>query len=165
MKQTVNQRIKILLEVLELAPARLATMLKVSPSSVSRLLGGDHEPRDTTIEKIAILCNARKAWLKTGEGDIFVSGSREENKQKIRDRIFTDVSEPPEPTNPWQDELYNTLKEQNSMLQRQVQQLTTALLNMTSMGNLGKLKAPDTFAAVPYLFPGAGAVSGAHGLA
>lgn len=67
----IVDRIKYVMQVLNLKQTNLATRLEVDPATISRLVKRVIAPSESLINKIVINLGVDKRWLKTGEGDVF----------------------------------------------------------------------------------------------
>lgn len=140
MKHTVNQRIKLLRTELGLSQTQFAVECKLSLPAISRMETSDTEPTEKAIRAICKAFNSNEVWLKTEKGDMFLEGGVKTN----------------EPQNPWQDEAYKQVKEENLTLRQQLDKLTQALLNLSSRANPNFLKASDVAGIPLYLLNKAG---------
>lgn len=60
---TTAERLQIAIREVGMTPADLAKATKINKSSVSRYLSGEHEPKQTAINKMAIALNVSEMWL------------------------------------------------------------------------------------------------------
>lgn len=60
---TTAERLQIAMREKGLQPAELAKATNINKSSVSRYLSGEHEPKQTAINKMAIALNVSEMWL------------------------------------------------------------------------------------------------------
>ena len=74
----MSERIAAVMEALGLTNTAFAARLNVSQSFVSRLASGGKIPSDRTIADICREFNVNEDWLRTGEGDMFLKRSRDE---------------------------------------------------------------------------------------
>lgn len=74
----MNDRIKELITTLNIKKATFAKRLSLSQPFVSELCSGAKAPSDRTIADICREFNVNEEWLRTGEGEMFVQLSRDE---------------------------------------------------------------------------------------
>ncbi len=74
----MNKRISALIETLQMKKSDFAKTIKVSAPFVSELCSGAKRPSDRTVSDICREFNVNEMWLRTGEGDMFVQRSRNE---------------------------------------------------------------------------------------
>lgn len=74
----MNERIKLLVDTLKIKKAEFARRLNLSQPFVSELCSGKNNPSDRTISDICREFNVNEAWLRTGEGEMFVTLTKEE---------------------------------------------------------------------------------------
>lgn len=74
----MNERIKAIIEALNIKKAEFSRRLSLSPPFVSELCSGAKAPSDRTISDICREFNVNEAWLRTGEGEMFVTLTKEE---------------------------------------------------------------------------------------
>lgn len=74
----MNERIKLLVDTLKIKKAEFARQLNLSQPFVSELCSGKNNPSDRTISDICREFNVNEVWLRTGEGEMFVTLSKEE---------------------------------------------------------------------------------------
>ena len=86
----MNTRIRELIKALGLKQAEFAQRLGVSRPFVSELCSGSKNPSDRTIQDICREFNVNERWLRTGEGEMFVQLSREEEITKFAMEIIRD---------------------------------------------------------------------------
>ena len=79
----INDRIKLLIEKLEMDAKSFAKLIETNPSSISHLTSGRNKPSFDILQKIATkLPQVNIVWLLTGEGEIFQSETDNYVKQK-----------------------------------------------------------------------------------
>lgn len=78
----MNERIRELIKALNMKQAEFAKRIGVSRPFVSELCSGNKKPSDRTVADICREFNVNEQWLRTGEGDMFLSLSREEEITK-----------------------------------------------------------------------------------
>lgn len=74
----MNERIKKILEELGLKKVEFAERLHISRPYASELCSGAKVPSDRTISDICREFGVREAWLRTGEGEMFVQDTQSE---------------------------------------------------------------------------------------
>lgn len=74
----MNERIKKILEELGLKKVEFAERLHISRPYASELCSGAKAPSDRTIKDICDKFGVREAWLRTGEGEMFVQDTQSE---------------------------------------------------------------------------------------
>lgn len=74
----MNERIKKILEELGLKKVEFAERLHISRPYASELCSGAKAPSDRTISDICDKFGVREAWLREGEGEMFVQGTQSE---------------------------------------------------------------------------------------
>lgn len=87
---TISARIAAVIKASGLTKTAFAERLNVSQSFVSRLAVGASVPSDRTILDICREFNVNEHWLRTGEGEMFVQLSREEEITKFAMEIIRD---------------------------------------------------------------------------
>lgn len=74
----MNERIKKILEELGLKKVEFAERLHISRPYASELCSGAKAPSDRTISDICREFGVREAWLREGEGEMFVQDTQSE---------------------------------------------------------------------------------------
>ena len=74
----MNERIKKILEELGLKKVEFAERLHISRPYASELCSGAKAPSDRTISDICREFDVREAWLREGEGEMFVQDTQSE---------------------------------------------------------------------------------------
>lgn len=87
---TISARIAAVIKASDLTKTAFAERLNVSQSFVSRLAVGASVPSDRTIADICREFNVNEHWLRTGEGEMFSTLSREEEITKFAMEIIRD---------------------------------------------------------------------------
>lgn len=90
--QTINERIQIILDQSKMTKTAFGEALKVSQQYISKLVKTG-SPSDRLIEDICekILIDGKKInenWLRTGEGDIFLTLDRKEEIAQLTAELF-----------------------------------------------------------------------------
>ena len=87
---TISARIAAVIKASGLTKTAFAERLNVSQSFVSRLAVGASVPSDRTLLDICREFNVSERWLRTGEGEMFVQLSREEEITKFAMEVIRD---------------------------------------------------------------------------
>ena len=74
----MNERIKKIIEELGLKKVDFANRLHISQPFASELCSGAKAPSDRTISDICWEFGVREAWLRNGEGEMFVQDTQSE---------------------------------------------------------------------------------------
>ena len=74
----LHERIEMLIKTLGLKQTQVAERLNISRAFVSELCSGRSKPSDRTISDICREFDVNETWLRTGEGEMFIEKSREE---------------------------------------------------------------------------------------
>lgn len=123
MENAMGVRIKELRTALNLTREKFAQECKMSSSLLIKVELGTTPITKDVIEKIETRWQTPPGWIETGKGKMSF--------------VKTDKAE-----NAWQDITYKELKENNSYLQRKLDEVTGMLSQIISRGgNLGKSKA------------------------
>lgn len=72
------ERISSLLSALAIKQATFAERLNLSQSYVSRIIAGEKIPSDRVILDICAKFDVNETWLRTGQGEMFVPKTRDE---------------------------------------------------------------------------------------
>ena len=75
---SLHERIDALIKALGLNQTKFAERINVSRSYVSQMCIGNKIPADRTISDICREFDVNETWLRTGEGEMFIEKSREE---------------------------------------------------------------------------------------
>jgi transcriptional regulator with XRE-family HTH domain len=95
MENTVNERIKILRNKLDISQQDFATAIKTTTTTMSRIEAGQTTPRKSTIDAIVKKFSVSRDWLVEGIGEISFQTVTEQTND-----------------NPWKDALVSELKEE-----------------------------------------------------
>lgn len=74
----LHERIEALIKALGMNQTQVAERLNLSRSYVSHMCSGLKVPSDRTISDICREFDVNETWLRTGEGEMFIEKSREE---------------------------------------------------------------------------------------
>ena len=86
----MHTRISKIIESLGLKKSEVAKRLGISGPFVSELCSGAKSPSDRTISDICREFNVNETWLRTGEGEMFVPISRDEEIEEFIGRLLHD---------------------------------------------------------------------------
>lgn len=89
----MKDRIKSLRKSLSLTQEEFADRLHIKRNTIAKYETGRGEPIDAVISLICREYNVSERWLRTGEGEMFVSRSREELIAETVGRILTGDNE------------------------------------------------------------------------
>ncbi len=70
-KNTIGNRIEILIEKLGLNKGEFAKKADISQSLISNIISGNNGPSRATVNLICNTYHVNKTWLRTGEGEMF----------------------------------------------------------------------------------------------
>jgi transcriptional regulator with XRE-family HTH domain len=129
----VRERVIKAREAKGLNKAELAKKINLSPSALSMFENGKSNLSTKTLIILASELNLNEDWILNGNGDMYAKGSNSGSKNT-------------EGSNPWKDETFKQLKEENIFLKNQIQWLNQLIGN--AIPQMGKLIAPD-FATRP----------------
>lgn len=86
----INSRIAAVIQAAGMTKTAFAEKLNVSQSFISRLAAGVSTPSDRTITDICREFGVSEQWLRTGEGEMFLRLSREEEISRFCMSIIRD---------------------------------------------------------------------------
>lgn len=86
--QTIGDRIRIIMDSVNLKQTQFANELKVTQSSVSLWLSGKSNPSAQTIQQICDKFGYNPEWLSTGEGEPILQKSRSDQLAAALGRIL-----------------------------------------------------------------------------
>lgn len=75
---SINSRIGMLIEALNMKKVRFAERLKIDQSYVTQLTSGKRNPSNRTISDICREFNVREEWLRNGRGEMFLDLTEDE---------------------------------------------------------------------------------------
>ena len=99
----VNTRIAAVIQASGLTKTAFSRKIGLSQPFVSQLANGDASPSDRTIADICREFNVNEHWLRTGEGEMFSTLSREEEITKFAMEVIRD------PASEFQRQLISTM--------------------------------------------------------
>lgn len=85
----MNERIKKLRKALDLTQQEFANKLNIKRNTVATYEAGKSNPSDAAVVLICKTFNASENWLRTGEGDMFVKRSNEDELASTVERLLT----------------------------------------------------------------------------
>lgn len=88
----MNERIRSLIKALKIKQAEFAQRIGVSRPFVSELCSGAKNPSDRTIADICREFGVNERWLRTGEGEMLMHLSREEEIMRFAATVIRDPS-------------------------------------------------------------------------
>lgn len=106
MENSVNERIKMLRNKLNVSQQDFATAIKTTTTTMSRIEAGQTNPRKSTLEAIIKKYGVSREWLIDGIGELTLN---------VREQETND--------NPWKDALVSQLKDENSFLKDQLKMM------------------------------------------
>lgn len=90
----MNERIKILREELHLSQEKFAERIMLTKNFVSLVETGQRSLSERSISLICEKFNVNETWLRTGEGEMFVKRSRDEEIAEFMGYLTSDDSNP-----------------------------------------------------------------------
>lgn len=90
---SLNERISAAIEALGIKKTEFADRLNVSQAFVTQITKGISRPSDRTIADICREFNVNEEWLRTGEGEMFVEMSRDEEIAAFVGDILSEESD------------------------------------------------------------------------
>lgn len=99
----VNTRIAAVIQASGLTKTAFSRKIGLSQPFVSQLANGDASPSDRTIADICREFNVNEHWLRTGEGEMFSTLSREEEITRFAMEVIRD------PASEFQRQLISTM--------------------------------------------------------
>lgn len=77
MEQTINQRLNLLIEALNLNPSSFGKRTSIKDGTLRMYIDRGSKPSSEVLEKIVrAIPNVNAAWLLTGDGEMFVAESK-----------------------------------------------------------------------------------------
>ena len=87
------ERISSLLSALAIKQATFAERLNLSQSYVSRIIAGEKIPSDRVILDICAKFDVNETWLRTGQGEMFVPKTRDEEIAEFMGDVMSGASD------------------------------------------------------------------------
>lgn len=88
----MEQQLKMLRKTLGLTQEEFATRLGIKRAAISNYEIGRNEPIDAVVSLICREFNVNEAWLRTGEGEMFVEQSKEDELSAAVNRLLSGES-------------------------------------------------------------------------
>ncbi|MBR6301180.1 helix-turn-helix transcriptional regulator [bacterium] len=110
---SINYRIKELREILGLSQAKFAKNISISNGYIAEIELGNRKINDRIIKLICAVYCVNESWLKTGEGNIFISSFQDQETEHAM-RIFKRLS--PKFQQYVLNQIENLLELQNALL-------------------------------------------------
>lgn len=88
----MKERIKVLRKELGLTQQEFADKLGVKRTTIGNYELGRNEPVDSVVSLICDRCHVNETWLRSGEGEMFVELSREDELQRLIDESMKEES-------------------------------------------------------------------------
>lgn len=90
---TISERIARLIDVSGMTKTDFASKLNVTQAYISKITNKGSVPSDRLIEDICEKFNVNENWLRTGEGEMFIELSRDEQIAEFVGRTLSTESE------------------------------------------------------------------------
>ena len=90
---TISERIAFLIKNQDLTQAKFADLLHLTQAYVSRICSGAKQPSDRTISDICRVFGVSEAWLREGEGEMYVRRSANEELAILVNDLMSDADE------------------------------------------------------------------------
>lgn len=87
------ERISSLLSALAIKQATFAERLNLSQSYVSRIIAGEKIPSDRVILDICAKFDVNETWLRTGQGEMFLPKTRDEEIAEFMGDVMSGASD------------------------------------------------------------------------
>ena len=91
--KSVNERIAFLIKDLGIKRNVFADRLHVSGAFISTVCSGKRQPSDRTISDICRVFSVSEAWLRDGEGEMYVRRSANEELAILVNSLMSDADE------------------------------------------------------------------------
>ena len=89
----MNTRIKLLRKELKKTQDEFSSAIGLSRNFIAQIEIGTKIPSDRTISDICRVYNVNEAWLRTGEGEMFLPRDREAEIAKLTVELLTEESD------------------------------------------------------------------------
>ena len=89
----MNERLKKLRKILGLTQREFADRLKVPRNTIGGYEVGKSNPSDAAVNNICTTFNVNENWLRTGEGEMFISLTRDEEISRFVGETLSDESD------------------------------------------------------------------------
>lgn len=87
---TINDRLREILKACKLKQHDFAVALGITDSSVSTMCSGKSNPSGQTINDICRVYNVNRAWLETGEGEMFKPLKQQAEIEKLFKEVLSE---------------------------------------------------------------------------
>jgi transcriptional regulator with XRE-family HTH domain len=111
MGKTVNSRIKLLRTHMGLTQQDFSSLVGLTSTHLSRIESGLGEPQSGTLQQVINKTGVDQDWLLHGKGEL--------KTHAVQEKIAS--------ANPWESITYKELKENNSYLQKKLDEVTVML--------------------------------------
>lgn len=91
--ESVNERIAFLIKDIGISRSTFADRLHISRPFASELCSGAKQPSDRTISDICRVFGVSEAWLREGEGEMYVRRSANEELAILVNDLMSDADE------------------------------------------------------------------------
>lgn len=89
---SLNERLKKLRKALNLTQREFAERIGIKQNTLATYEIGRNQPIDAVVNLICREFNVSEPWLKTGEGEMFVQRSRDEELSEFVDKLLAEES-------------------------------------------------------------------------
>lgn len=86
----MNERIRALRETLKINRVKFSAKIGISESGCRKLESGSNNPSEQTIRAICSEFGVNRVWLETGEGEMFIKRSQEDELSALLADFFAD---------------------------------------------------------------------------
>lgn len=90
MENNIGKRIADLIKALNMRQVEFGEAIKVNQSYISKLIVGKRIPSDRTISYICNEFDVNEEWLRTGEGQMFVERTKDEELAMLVGKLLAD---------------------------------------------------------------------------
>lgn len=84
----LSERISKAFEATGLKKVRIAEKLGVTSAAITQLCSGKNQPSSALLFSIETKLGIREEWIKTGEGEMFVSKSRKDEIAELAAKLY-----------------------------------------------------------------------------
>lgn len=89
----MNERIKKLRKELDLTQQEFADKVGIPRDSIGGYEIGRRSPSEAAISLICTKCNVNEEWLRTGQGEMFLPSTREEEIAKLTKKLLDEETD------------------------------------------------------------------------
>ena len=86
----MHERLRKLRRTLDLTQQSFGNRISVKGNTVAQWESGRNEPSDAIVRSICREFNASEEWLRTGQGDMFVKQTRNQQLAKLTKQLLTE---------------------------------------------------------------------------